>query len=229
MFKTQHEGRKKKSERTREVLLRAALRRFRTRGYERTTMRDIAEDAGLSLGAAYYYYPSKEALLFAYYAQLQRDHDARARALLASARSTRERLGIVLHSKLDAIRKDRRLLSALLPVLLAPHGRTGLLARETAAVRRQSLELFGLACAEEDLPADLQSLLGPALWLAHLAFAWFSLHDRSPRQERTRRLVDDTLDLMLPLLHMAASPAMAPLRERVLAILRNAGLLGAEP
>ena len=34
-------------------------------------MRDIAKAAGLSLGAAYYYFPSKEALVFAYYEQNQ--------------------------------------------------------------------------------------------------------------------------------------------------------------
>src|SRR5262249_3991252 len=57
----------KKSEATRRHLLERALVLFKERGVEATTMRDIAKAAGLSLGAAYYYFPSKEALVFAYY------------------------------------------------------------------------------------------------------------------------------------------------------------------
>ena len=64
----------RKSEATRRKLLERALRLFQHRGVEATTMRDIARAAGLSLGAAYYYFPSKEALLFAYYEANQARH-----------------------------------------------------------------------------------------------------------------------------------------------------------
>ena len=54
------------SEQTRRQVLDTALALFRKRGFEQTTMRDVAEAAGLSLGAAYYYFKSKEALVGAY-------------------------------------------------------------------------------------------------------------------------------------------------------------------
>lgn len=49
--------------RTRAALLDAALLCFAERGYEGTSIRDIATRAGLSLGLLYHYFPSKEALL----------------------------------------------------------------------------------------------------------------------------------------------------------------------
>src|SRR5262249_37048447 len=49
-----------KGERTREVMLEAALKLFRRRGFDETTMRDIAEATNMSLGASYYYFESKE-------------------------------------------------------------------------------------------------------------------------------------------------------------------------
>ena len=49
----------------------AALALFRTRGFEATTMRDVAEAAELSLGAAYHYFSSKEAIVLAYYTRVQ--------------------------------------------------------------------------------------------------------------------------------------------------------------
>lgn len=47
----------------REQLLDISARLFAERGYERTTVEDVIRQAGLSKGAFYYYYPSKEALL----------------------------------------------------------------------------------------------------------------------------------------------------------------------
>jgi AcrR family transcriptional regulator len=66
---------------TRRHLLDCALALFQKRGVDSTTMRDIASAAGLSLGAAYYHFPSKEALIFAYY----EDNQARLDALAAEA------------------------------------------------------------------------------------------------------------------------------------------------
>src|SRR5690348_1319578 len=57
----------KKRDATRRHLVERALALFQERGVEGTTMRDIAKAAGMSLGAAYYYFPSKEALVFAFY------------------------------------------------------------------------------------------------------------------------------------------------------------------
>src|SRR6478672_13238608 len=91
----------KKSDATRRHLLDRALVLFQQRGVEATTMRDIAKAAGLSLGAAYYYFPSKDALVFAYYEDNQREMEelgARAEGTL------REKLGAIFHGKLEGIR-----------------------------------------------------------------------------------------------------------------------------
>jgi hypothetical protein len=50
---------RRKGEETRAQILETALQLFRERGYEETTMRAIAEAAGVSLGNAYYYFKSK--------------------------------------------------------------------------------------------------------------------------------------------------------------------------
>ena len=52
-----------KSARTRSVIIDAALKLFRERGYDATTMRAIATEAGVSVGNAYYYFDSKEMLI----------------------------------------------------------------------------------------------------------------------------------------------------------------------
>ena len=53
MFKTSRAvPQRAASEETRRLVLETALALFRERGFDRTTVRDVAERAGLSLGAA---------------------------------------------------------------------------------------------------------------------------------------------------------------------------------
>ena len=54
--------RAEKSERSRRMLLDSALRLFSRQGYRATTVRDIAEDAGVSTGNLYHHFPDKEAI-----------------------------------------------------------------------------------------------------------------------------------------------------------------------
>src|SRR3954471_20340124 len=72
-----------KGDRTRQRLLQIAVQRFAADGYRRTSVSDIARDAGLSPAATYAYFRSKEALF-----EAAVDHDAgalvdRARAAIS--------------------------------------------------------------------------------------------------------------------------------------------------
>src|ERR671938_1304097 len=71
-----------KAARTRSAIIDAALRLFRERGYDATTMRAIAAEAGVSVGNAYYYFDSKERLIQGFYDRAQVDHMAAARPVL---------------------------------------------------------------------------------------------------------------------------------------------------
>jgi AcrR family transcriptional regulator len=62
-----------RAERARTQILDAALKLFAHRGYGATTVREIAEAAGLSHGNVYYHFPDKEVI---FHALLQRYMDA---------------------------------------------------------------------------------------------------------------------------------------------------------
>ncbi|HEU4387636.1 MAG TPA: helix-turn-helix domain-containing protein, partial [Blastocatellia bacterium] len=82
----------RKAEKTRAAILEAALELFRERGYEQTTMRAIAEKAGVALGNAYYYFHSKEHLIQAFYDRTQDEQREASRALLEREPDLKERL-----------------------------------------------------------------------------------------------------------------------------------------
>jgi AcrR family transcriptional regulator len=66
----------------RDDILNAALALFAARGVEETTMSDIADDAGISAGAIYRYFPGKEELIRESCLRVQRE----AQALMRQAR-----------------------------------------------------------------------------------------------------------------------------------------------
>lgn len=70
----------RKSDATRALILDTALRLFAERGYERTTMRTIAAEAGVSVGNTYYYYDSKEHLVQGFYDRISELHTQIGRA-----------------------------------------------------------------------------------------------------------------------------------------------------
>jgi len=108
MFKDGPHGRaipqRATSEETRRRIVETALTLFRERGFDETTIRDIASEAGLSLGAAYYYFKSKEAIVAAYYDYVQTEHQLRARETFARAGDLRSRLRGAIHTKIDIVK-----------------------------------------------------------------------------------------------------------------------------
>jgi AcrR family transcriptional regulator len=213
----------KKSEVTRAKILDCALQLFRKRGFDKTTMRDIADSAGLALGAAYYYFPSKEALLLAYYARNQAEHEARVGDPLERKGTLRDRLGVVMHEKLDAVKRERKLLGAIVQRLADPADPISAFAAETRAVREQSMAMFARTLEGETFAPELKQLAVPALWMLHMGFMLYFIHDKSPEQQKTHQLVDDMLDLIVPLIHLGGT--QAALVAQLASALTRAGLI----
>lgn len=222
-----------KAEDTRTHILNAALQLIRERGFDATTMRDIANASSLSLGAAYYYFPSKEAIVLAYYEQVQRQHRERVRAALPEATGLRARLGVLMHSKQEIIAEDRKILGALLRYIGEPGSPVSVLARPTENIREDVRRLTVEAIGDYPMAGELRDLVVNALWGMQMALILYSLYDYSPGQARTHRLIDDCLDLFVELLELASNPALepmaGPLRDRLARLLGDAGLLAAAP
>jgi AcrR family transcriptional regulator len=214
-------------EETRRVILDTALALFRERGFEETTIRDIAGAAGLSLGAAYYYFKSKEAIVGAYYDYVQREHLARSRDAFAAGGDLRGRLRAALHAKIDIMQEDRRLLRALFRYGGDPEHALSWFGPATRDQRRLSIDVFEEALAGERLPDDVREAAPTLLWTLHMGVLLYFLYDESPRQRRTRNLIDAAVDFVVDVRRLATSPLLRPIRRRVMNILREAGLIAA--
>jgi AcrR family transcriptional regulator len=213
-----------KAEETRDRILDAALRLFRERGFDETTMRDVATEAGVATGAAYYYYRSKEDLVLAFY--LRTDEEARPifEKAIASSKDLKKRIRAMIEGKFVQFAEHRGLLAALLKVGVDPRAPLSPFGKETKEVRDDSIAWYARALEGSDVsvPKDLAADLPRLLWLYHVGLIYFWVIDESPGQRRTQRLLDATLDLVIQLLKVSSLPLMGPLRKRALKVLRAA-------
>jgi AcrR family transcriptional regulator len=173
---------------TRDRLYRTAIERMASHGYEKTTMRDVAQAAGVSAGLLYRYFPSKRAVVLALYDDLSAAFVARAAAM--SAGRWRDRYLFAIRTSLEVLGPWRSVLAALIPVLVGT-GDDGLFAPRTSFSRERVQSVFQLAVAgATDAPkGDVRDALGRLLYLIHLGVLLWWLIDKSPSQGATAGLV----------------------------------------
>lgn len=223
MFK--NEPTTSKGEQTRRHIFECALALFREKGFDATTMQDVAERAEVVKSAAYYYFPGKEAIIQAYYEAVQAEQERICDAVFAESKDLRVRLKAAMGTKLDLAQDDRRLLGVVFRYTGEPEHPLSCLGRGTLEMRRRAIAVFEKAIAEEKLPADLGELLPVALWALQMGLLVMFLYDESEGQRRTRRLADGALELTLSLLVLAKLAVLRPVRARVLGLLKEAELV----
>ena len=214
-----------KGEQTRRQIFECALALFRENGFDATTMQQVAIRANVAKGAAYYYFPSKEAIVQAYYEVVQSEQERLCDDVFANNKNLKARLSIAMHSKFDLARDDRKLLGVVFRYTGEPQHPLSCLGTGTAAIRRRAMGVFRQAIATERLPKDLELLLPLALWALQMGLLVMFLYDDSPNQQRTRKTADGALELTLKLLAVAKLAVLKPIRTKVVALLRSSQLL----
>ncbi len=204
----------KKSDETRGRILEAALSVFRERGFERATMREIAQQAGMALGAAYYYFDSKDAIVMAFYGREQATMHERIEERLGDATTLEARLRVVIESKFEQFRENRMLLRTL-TAHIDPEHPLSPFSSETAAIREQDIASFERAVTESKvkLPPSIRPYLARLIWMYQMGLILFWVYDKSPDQATTKLLVDKTLTMLLAALKLAGVPLLNPLNR----------------
>ena len=212
-----------KGDQTKALILETALEMFRERGYDNTTMRAVAEKAGVSLGNAYYYFRSKEYLIQAFYQRLHDSHIEVALPALEHEKTVKARLLTVMRTKIDTMKPYHQFAGVLFKTAADPQSPLNPFADEANPVRRASIELFEKVVegTKARIPKDLQAELPYLLWVYHMGIILFWIHDRSPKHRRTYRLIDRTVELVDRMIHLASNPFMRPLRKHALALVEE--------
>jgi AcrR family transcriptional regulator len=216
-------ARSPKAEQTRRAISDAAMRLFREGGYDATTMRAIASEAGVSLGSAYYYYSSKEHLIQEFYAQLQVSHAAASADLLAHESAFAARLLGVLTEWVNAAAPYHEFAGKFFKNAAEPSSALSPFSPESTEAREASVALYRTVVAGSDLklaPA-LREEMPELLWLMQMGIVLFWVHDTSPDQARTRTLIRAVVPMVDQLARLTRLPLVRGLANDVVALVRT--------
>jgi AcrR family transcriptional regulator len=208
-----------KGERTREHILDTAIGLFIEKGYENTTMREIAAAADCSLGLTYRYFARKEDLILALYWRTADEQAEHVQSLPAAP--VADRFALAMHAKIAQIAPYRDSFGALFGAALTPNSGIAVLGEQTSDIRQRVGQVFyTLVSGATDAPRERQARqLATVLYALHLALLLFWLHDRSPNHRATDDLIKlarDALALVRPVLRLPpVSKALARLAQAI--------------
>jgi AcrR family transcriptional regulator len=204
-----------KSEQTRTIILDTAMRLFRERGYDKTTMRAIAKEAGVSVGNAYYYFESKEFLIQGFYDLLTHDHARDAASRMEGVGDFAERLEISLISWLDCAADYHGFAAQFFRTAADPDSSLSPFSDESHPARATAVELFRDVLSGSDLAPKLDSelaeLLPDLLWLHLMVVVLYWVFDRTPDTTRTREFVRRSTPLVARLIALSRYRVFRPL------------------
>lgn len=201
----------------------AALGLFTERGFAATTMREIAARANMAVGAAYYHFDSKEAIVMEFYIDSQEEVAQKIQAASTGITDLEERLSIALKTQFDYFAPYRQFFGILAKIAADPSHPLSPFSPETAPIRDRSIRVYRDAIEGSDakLPADLLHHLPYLLWLYHMGIVFFWLYDISPDQQKTQTLLQESLEIVVRLIRLSRYPLIGSLRTSIVHLIEN--------
>jgi AcrR family transcriptional regulator len=116
--------RERKKRLVRRQIADAALAQFRTKGYERTRIRDVVEAAGVSEGTFFNYFPTKDSILRHFvFEYLDRYEELLEGSSLDPSRTVADQLADMSRLIAAIVTEDRAFMMAVVPALFSARGR----------------------------------------------------------------------------------------------------------
>ncbi|MCC6275474.1 MAG: TetR/AcrR family transcriptional regulator [Leptospiraceae bacterium] len=181
----------KKKDQTKEYILKTALKLFQKKGFEKTTMRDIAEKADLALGAAYYYFGSKEEIVLEFYERTQiRIHDE-----IQGNWKPKEEFSELLQDyfllQIKSLEEYKGLLHVIANQFGSKNNSLSPFGKDTGRIRERTLDihkaiLIRTKCLKDKSKLDSVAFL---LWLILMSLILFWIYDNSKNSSRTKQLI----------------------------------------
>jgi len=180
-----------KSELTSERLLELCLQHFQKKGFEGTTMRGLASAAGLSPGAFYYHFRSKEAVVQVFYEKTFVAFAERCREIFANETRFSRRLELAALARFETFEANRELLVVLSRAAVDPRSELSPFGPATANIREATIGLFEEMIAGSDFKCDKRLLpyMPTLLWMYLMGLIFFWVFDESAGQKRSKELV----------------------------------------
>lgn len=183
-------------ETTRARILATASKRFRSQGFEATTIRDIACEINIATGTLFNYFDSKEEVAVA----LAEEAIAKARndflRKRRKAASLREELFLQISTQIRGLKPLRSFFQTIIDAgLSAPTLNGG--SEASQRLRTAELEAVGDILSDHGIDAARWSMTVPIYWGLYVGVLTFWAGDTSPKQEDTLAMLDQSMNMFV--------------------------------
>jgi AcrR family transcriptional regulator len=209
--------RTKKAIETQGRILHTALELFRDKGFEKTSMRDIAEAAGVAVGASYYYFRTKEELVLAYYEDACSKDSEYVDHIVEKTTSFAERFTSFMRYKLDQLSANRGFMNILARSAANPEDPLSPFNDNTKHIREEAIDWMTTMIEGSDVKvsAKLRPYLPGVLWFYMMGVIFFWLHDRTENQKASDTLLHLSARLVMQLFWLSSLPLTGKINEMV--------------
>ncbi len=213
---------------TKQLIFQTAMDLFREKGLEATTMREVAKEAGVAVGAAYHYFPSKEAIVGEYFEQIQLAHQNAVSNGLKNAKTLKARLHLAYGAILTLIQNDQKVMGGLMKFVGEPHHPLSVLGEATRPNQRAAMNVY-VNAVEDKVPAELMDLLPSMMWSLHMGLILYFVYDESEGFQKTKALMEGSIEMMVQFVTLNSNPILQPfarpVRRKISKLLDEAGLV----
>ena len=217
-----------------ERFIQAFVGEVRAQGYASVTLRDVARSAGLSDGAIYKYFPSKEKILLAYYIlKMGRLREEGAALLKKPSYTLGEKLQALLEFQIGQYEGEKDFLEKTFHATFVA---ASLMWTEVAAMRKTYLETVNAFVADAQAKGELPEaawtfIVDEMLWCHYMGVMMYWLKDESENHEDSSQFIDRTVNLFTavvggPLLKHAEELVGFLVNRHLMPLLMNLGTLG---
>lgn len=205
-----------KADQTRQKILDVSLGLFLKQGYEKATMRNIAKEAGLAPGAAYYHFDTKEHIIFAFYEKSYEEHLPIVEEVLATEKEFKKRLAGAVKAHMQIAEHYHEISKILLTTAINPDHSLSPFSKASKELRDKNIDIFRrvIEGTSSSIPEALKSKLPEILWMFKMGMILYWVYDKSPKQKKTFQLIDQSSILIARLVTLSNLPVLKGFSEQ---------------
>jgi AcrR family transcriptional regulator len=206
-----------KAAQTKQKILDVSLDLFLKQGYEKTTMRAIAQAAGLAPGAAYYHFEAKEHLIQAFYELSYEEHLPEVERVLAREKDLKRLIAGVTKAHMKIAEKYHAISKALFTTAADPDHSLSPFSGQSKPLRDKNIQIFQrvLKTTTTPVPEKLKEKLPEILWMYKMGMILYWIYDKSARQRKTFQLIDQSSILIARLISLSNLPILRGFSEQI--------------
>ncbi len=178
------------------------------KGFKTATMRAISKEAGIGDATIYNYFPTKEAILLAYYEEKLEESVEKLRKIEKFNEFTiHEQLQTFFETQLDLFLQDREFIALSFKRIFFSLSQNFEQLDSIRKMYEKIIEdIFTAAIEVKEIPQQVfQEIIYHLFWDYYIGIVLFWLNDKSEQFSDTSIMIDKTLDLSCSLLRAGAA------------------------